>query len=249
MTENLDDASWSSAWPDLLAFVGGLAAAWWGQWRTADLVWSLWLSSLVVGYTMLLWGIVRPAVDFFRAMDRDPTASRAIAENGTSKNVALAGLALLYALFIVAFFTVHFGGFHYVHSMLLGHFFPVEVGGAAAEPGMPMYAEIARRYWIFLPSAFLAERAVFKRRSPAPEFNPSVTAEAIAARKRANVARPPNAMTEPYRKVMRMHGLIFFFACAHFARLDNFALYAVVYAVYFFPWRLTRSPARLAAPV
>jgi hypothetical protein len=45
-------------------------------------------------------------------------------------------------------------------------------------------------------------------------------------------------MMLPYLKVVRMHLLIFFFAFAHFAGLDNFAVYAVVYAVYFFPWRL-----------
>jgi hypothetical protein len=235
MTEKLNDERWSSAWPDLLAFVCGLAAAWWGHWRTADLVWSLWLSSFIVGYAMLLWGILRPAVDLIEAVYRDPTAARAIAENRTSTNVALGGLAVAYGSFILAFFTVHFGGFHYVHSMLLGYFFPVDPGAANPAAGMPMYAEIARRYWIFLPSAFLAERAVFMRRSPAPEINPSVTAEAIAARKRAIAARPPTPMSEPYRKVMRMHGLIFFFAAAHFARLDNFAVYAVVYAAYFFP--------------
>ena len=47
-------------------------------------------------------------------------------------------------------------------------------------------------------------------------------------------------MSEPYRNVMRLHALIFFFAFAHFARLDNFVVYAVVYATYFFPWRLVR---------
>jgi hypothetical protein len=47
-------------------------------------------------------------------------------------------------------------------------------------------------------------------------------------------------MMEPYRNVLRMHFLIFFFAFAHFANLENFAIYAVVYTVYFFPWRLVR---------
>jgi hypothetical protein len=37
-----------------------------------------------------------------------------------------------------------------------------------------------------------------------------------------------------------MHIFIFFFFFAHFAKLENFAVYAVVYAVYFFPWRLVR---------
>lgn len=47
-------------------------------------------------------------------------------------------------------------------------------------------------------------------------------------------------MMAPYRNVLRMHGLIFFFAFAHVARADAFFVYAVVYAVYFFPWRLAR---------
>jgi hypothetical protein len=45
---------------------------------------------------------------------------------------------------------------------------------------------------------------------------------------------------------MRMHGLIFFFFFAHFAGLENFIVYAVVYAVYFFPWRLVRRDAAVA---
>ena len=54
---------------------------------------------------------------------------------------------------------------------------------------------------------------------------------------------------EPYRNVIRMHMLIFFFFFAHFAGLENFAVYAVIYAVYFFPWRLIRKPAIESAPI
>ena len=42
--------SWSSALPDLVAFLVGLAIVWVRGWSTTDLIWSLWLSSLVVGY-------------------------------------------------------------------------------------------------------------------------------------------------------------------------------------------------------
>ena len=34
---------------------------------------------------------------------------------------------------------------------------------------------------------------------------------------------------------MRMHALIFFFFLAHFAGLENFVVYTVIYTVYFFP--------------
>ena len=53
---------WAKAWPDALAFGGGLALAWFGGWQTKDLVWSLWLSSLLVGYAMIVWMIFSPAL-------------------------------------------------------------------------------------------------------------------------------------------------------------------------------------------
>jgi hypothetical protein len=46
---------------------------------------------------------------------------------------------------------------------------------------------------------------------------------------------------EPYRNVLRMHALIFFFFLAHFMGIENFAVYSVIYVVYFFPWRLVRG--------
>ena len=38
--------------PDVLAFMLGLGVARWLRWPTTDLVWSLWLSSLVLGYAI-----------------------------------------------------------------------------------------------------------------------------------------------------------------------------------------------------
>ena len=56
-------------------------------------------------------------------------------------------------------------------------------------------------------------------------------------------------MMAPYKNVIRMHLLIFFFAAVHFAKIENFAVYAVVYAVYFFPWRVfRREPDVVAYP-
>ena len=105
---------------------------------------------------------------------------------------------------------------------------------------MATYVEVARRYWWFLPAAFLAERGAFLTESPSPERDRSVTAAAIAARKLDNANRFSVGMMAPYRNVVRMHMLIFFFAFAHAAGLESFPVYAVVYAAYFFPWRLVR---------
>ena len=245
MTTEDTRKSWSSAWPDALAFVLGLGVAWVAGWTTTDLVWSLWLSSFVVGYATIVWTIVRPGIDLVRAASRDAAFTREVIS--THRGATAIGLSVLIigGLFMLAFFTVHFGGFHYVHSQFLYSFFPLDGAepGRVGMAGMATYLDVAQRYWHFLPAAFLAERAGFVRPSrPRLEADLSVTPAAIAARKAANAKK--GAMMAPYRNVVRMHGLIFFFAFAHFARLDGFLVYAVVYAVYFFPWRLVRKSAQ-----
>ncbi|MEO5959660.1 MAG: DUF6498-containing protein [Opitutaceae bacterium] len=231
---------WAGAWPDALAFAGGLALAWFARWETTDLVWSLWLSSLVVGYATIVWSIFGPAVFIGTKAWQD----RQLLGNMPAMPAALGGAALVVGgVFLLAFFTVHFGMFHFVHSVFLQSFFPVT---GQKTPGIGpqavTYFEVLRRYWIFLPMAFLAERQAF-RFSPAPPAPPdtSVKAADIAARKARNAQiGGMTGMMAPYKNVVRMHLLIFFFAAAHFAGLENFFVYAVVYAVYFFPWRLLK---------
>ena len=248
-TRDNTGARWSTAWPDAVAFAFGLGLALIAGWTTTDLVWSLWLSSLVVGYAMIVWTILRPGVDILRGAMRERDLAAQALRDSKGGAIVVSSILVAGGLFALAFFSVHFGGFHYVHSQFLHGFFPLD-GNPTADgriPGGPDYAEVFRRYWTFLPAAFLAERAGFARAPRLTQDDLSVTAAAIAARKAAN-ARKGGAMLAPYRNVLRMHFLIFFFAFAHFAHLDNFFVYTVVYAAYFFPWRLLKKPdAREAA--
>ena len=249
MTANSTTERWASAWLDLTAFVAVLMLAWWTRASATDLVWSLWLSSLVVGYAIILWTILRPAVIAAAFAWRDRALVEQAIEADARTALIAAGIGLAIGVFLVAFFTVHFLGFHYVHSEFLNSFFPLGAGDSAGARtpqlhGRALFGVVLRRYWVFLPSAFLAERSAFLRRSAPAIVDVSVIAKAIAARKAGNAVKPAGGMMLPYQKVVRMHLLIFFFAFAHFAGLDNFAVYAVVYAVYFFPWRLvSRRPA------
>lgn len=226
---------WRDAWPDALAFAGGLSLAWLLDWKTADLVWSLWLSSLVVGYATILWFATEHLREFVMRTraDRSPDAGRG----------QLLGVGLIVGgtLFTVAFFTVHFGGFHLGHSVFLNIYFPIMPGahGGASWLGVDAYVEVLRRYWIFLPVAFMAERRGFATSAGAP-VDGLMTDAAIRARKARDANSGHSGMMAPYQNVIRMHLLIFFFAGAAFAKLDHFAVYAVVYAVYFFPWRLLK---------
>jgi hypothetical protein len=237
---------WRSGWPDLIAFVLGLSVAWLSGWNTTDLVWSLWLSSLVVGYSMIVWSIVQPALELSELGWRHRAeVQQSVAPASRTTLMAMAAAVLVGGLFILAFFTFHFGGFHYIHSQFLISFFPID--GASRTATLSTYREVLDRYWLALPSAFLAERSAFLRRTFAGLSAPlemEVTPEAIARRKAANARKPVGRMTAPYLKVMRMHVLIILFGALHAAKLEGFAVYALVYALYFFPWRLLRGQAK-----
>ena len=229
-------SSWRDAWPDAVAFVLGLALAWFGHWETKDLVWSLWLSSLLVGYAMIVWGIFGTGAYIATKAWGDRAK---FADQPKGPVVAGGAIMLVGGLFMLAFFTVHFGGFHFVHSIFLNVFFPV-VPGRTGEPTLAIYLQVFKDYWPFVLVAAVAERKAF--RLPPEEPGPPDTSVKAADvnRRLANPQSGFTGMMAPYRNVMRLHLLIFFFAFAHFAKLDNFLVYAVVYAVYFFPWRLLK---------
>ncbi len=214
-------AGWSSAWPDLLACAAALAMAWLLQWQVRDLVWSLWLSSLLVGYAMIVWTIFGPVLAARRA--------------GT----AVGAVYWIGGLFLLAFFTFHFGMFHFVHSVFLNLFFPVLAEPSRGFTSPALYLHVFREYWPFVLVAAVAERAAFQR--PFPLFIGSDGSRTASGKKNGD------AFMRPYRNVVRMHLLIFFFAFAHFARLESYYVYAAVYAVYFFPWRLLRRKKDAAA--
>jgi hypothetical protein len=228
---------WAATWPDALAFALGLAIAWWAEWNTTDLVWSLWLSSLVIGYATIVWILSEPLRELVRGLWLDRKRS------GYSAGAKIASIAVVSALvlFGLAFFTLHFGGFHVGHSVFLNSFFPISDERFRDLVPWRLYGEVFRRYWWFLPAAALAERHVFRLRSTEPDT--AVTPEAIAARKAKG-----DAMWQPYKNVVRMHLLIFFFFVAHVAKFENFLVYAVVYAAYFFPWRMIRPAKTAGAP-
>lgn len=187
------------AWPDLLAFLLGLALAYFLKWETKDLIWSLWLSSLLVGYMTIVISIVKGI--------------------NTKTVQSLAG-TIIGAVFFLAFFTVHFGMFHFVHSAFLDGFFPVishPEGIARTAPDLSVYWIVLISYW------------------------PMVIATLIAERRNVLFENKPNNFLAPYVNVVRMHFLIFFFAGVSALSINTFIVYVFVYALYFFPWRLLRK--------
>ena len=102
---------WFQVFLGLFSFLATLMLAVAQQWQVTDLVWSLWISSLMLGYGYLLTGILSRAL---RGVDGlgEPWGKAMHALN-LSENISWP-LVVLGALFMVAFFSVHFIMFHFV---------------------------------------------------------------------------------------------------------------------------------------
>lgn len=238
--------------PDALAFGLGIALAWYTGWQTTDLVWSLWLSSLLIGFRTIMMTILGGASLAWRV---DQSSSGA-----TSRPVVL-GIGLFMSAFLLIFFSFHFCGFHAGHASFLSSFFPVpavesvDFHGAFMNPvGLLSIAltKLLPVYGLFMIPMWIAERQglinTFKLddlksrlergRFPDNSDKPSevTSPETVHAGKRSL----GQLFVAPYRNVVRMHLLILVFAALQALELESWVPFLMVYSVYFFPWRVLR---------
>jgi hypothetical protein len=230
---------------DIAAFGAGLLYARAFGWNTTDLVWSLWLSSLVLGYLTIVWAIAKcvflgSAVVFSDVFPVSYRTSAVLIGSGT-------------ALFVLAFFSVHFCGFHAVHASFLSSFFPLpdapkQVFRALSFNPMALWKAtfhyLMPQYGVFLiPIAISERRALFGSIEALIHARRIQTGEDFARLLSAAGVSGHNLFSRPYLNVMRMHVLIFFFAICHALKVGSVPVYVVVYSVYFFPWSAFRKPA------
>ncbi len=95
------------------AFFFGLLLAWHNDWSTDDMVWSFWLSSLIIGYCTISVTILAGAY----------AITHIEVEKKTQQQIfpILIGIAL----FLIVFFSFHFCAFHAGHALFLSTFFPL----------------------------------------------------------------------------------------------------------------------------
>ncbi len=228
--------------PDVFAFGAGLGMAYFLKWETTDLVWSLWLSSLTLGYLTILSAIGGGAYLGIRAITHKDF------KKPLRLPAALIGIAI--GLFFLGFFSIHFCGFHAGHSAFLSHFFPLKglpndgFGAAFMNPPLLwllVFRHLMKPYGLFLIPMILAERR--------PVFQPFIQAvNTVRGEKRQEQNTRTTlelfmkaSFSRPYVNVVRMHLLIFFFAFSQALKVNSFLVYAVVYSVYFFPWSEVRK--------
>lgn len=182
----------------VLGFVFTLFSALFFDWQAKDLIWGLWISSLTVGFTTILTIL--------------------ISNISQGKGILEKVLYSINFLFGLVFFTIHFGMFHFVHSVFLNAFFPI-VDPENFDDFFTLYPGIlillVIRYWPFIVASFailISSTLSTSENSPAK-----------------------HNMFAPYANVIRMHILIFVFAGLSILELSNYAIYPVL-IFYFVPW-------------
>ena len=212
---------------EIFAFIATVFCAFYLDWVSADIVWGLWITSLLIGYTRILY------------------LASVIGKAASSANI-LAGIGA--ALFFIAFFTFHFGLFHYVHSVFLHHFFPLpglpestlSKAGKTTNPHIwSVIITCISNYWPLILGGYLV---LFKKALlPGNAVNSRDTTEAIGS-KRAHPkpSSPRNLMSstslrDVYSTVVRMHILIILMGFLTVLKLDQLALILVL-LFFFFPF-------------
>lgn len=264
---------------DLLMFAATLAVAIWQEWTAKDIVWCLWISSLLLGYSYIVAGALSIYVHGNIPGNTKNGMTRSLAtgkgkirvqsifinipvalfcfmflgirsglawaiifvsatlttlgyilsgdEDGKSGRISglrtMLGQFCSYSpavLFTLGFFTVHFGGFHFVHSLFLNGFFPlVEWNPFGQSPvgvldgWLMIVAKAISDYWLFVLFGAVTQYGNIKK---------------------AFLSKDGPNMFRPYLNVVRMHILIFVFAGLGSAGLERLALYPVL-LFYFFP--------------
>lgn len=210
----------SGIWLDVLSFTVFLTLAYFLKWQSHDLLWSLWVGSLVIGYFTILSSI---GADFFL--------------NSKGGHAGSGSGGLQGALFSLIFFTIHFGMFHFAHSVFLREHFPLAEG--LNDPSLEAFPQIIppllQSYGVFLIPALITQRHTFLEMWKDTRYASDAEASQSSDKKRLN------PMLKPYKSVMIMHILIFVIATLHHYEVGNFYVYALVYTVYFFPWRIVKK--------
>jgi len=260
---------------DLATFAATVTVASWQGWEARELIWGLWVSSLVIGYSFIVISSISPYLTGeIPTRGRMPNQMKGLGAVAMNVFVTVAAFMFLgplspipwivlivsalfggaaiwlaaragkgaesllhlaarrfftytpYVVFTLGFFTVHFGGFHFVHGLFLNGFFPLvegtpfgeSIGGTFAF-GMGILQEAARRFWPFVLISAWSRLGDMKK--------------ALEPGRREQGADGPN-MLLPYASVVKMHILIFVFAGLSSAGLETWALYPVL-LFYFFP--------------
>lgn len=202
---------------DFLTFVALIAIDYSLSWTTSDLVWSFWLSSITVGYLVIVTSALKIPLSLNALLSHKDAVQT---QNITKKQVLIGSVFI--SIFLIGFFSVHFLGFHIGHSSFLKSAFPLE-GFSARSSGL-----IDLNYLLALFKVLI------------PLYWPMVLVSLFNKRELLLPARPEKDMQKlfksfglgPYQNVIKIHFLIFILFGLKEAGIDKMITHLVVLLIF-----------------
>lgn len=203
---------WIKVLPNIFSFLLSLGAAYYLHWQTKDLVWSLWISSLLLGYIIFISFAIKA---LYYTITQMP------------KNIIK---TLISSAIMLLFFFIHFGGFHLGHAVFLNTFFNIgffESMGSIFELSLwqiitNIYHHLITPYAYFIVAILIAERAFLQQIFKKP-------------RKNATHKLDNSMMFYPYKNVIKMHIILIVFGMVFALGIESFIMTAIIYFIYFAP--------------
>lgn len=226
--------SWiKSYFTELFLFSFSLAAAYFIGWSNTDLIWSLWITSLVVGYVTIFRTTVAP-LTLLAKLIRSPEDGKKFRELPATTKLKIAIFVLFFipiSLFYVVFLSFHFFFFHFFIAYWLQGLMPhsgiTDILDDANGGQFYVYFQIIKTlllsYWIIV-----IEKLIFDYRTN--------------WKSGSNKATPVQqnffsfeGLTRPYVQVMRILALMLLLFWLHETGINQYLIYAVIFSLFFFP--------------
>ncbi|HEY4611398.1 MAG TPA: DUF6498-containing protein [Bacteroidota bacterium] len=190
---------------DILTFLASMVITYALGWSTKDLVWSFWTSSLISGSAIQLYMKLAPAYK-------------------RNTNAAEWAFTAIGTIFGMAFFSVHFGAFHYVFASMLDMFMPltphpgrVYVGHLTwqGDIGFDFFATLSIAVFSYWPFALISIAHDYKAFQTVPA---------------------KDQYFEPYKKILRIFFVMFLLGGLYELGLESFLSYTLILVLYFAPY-------------
>ncbi len=218
---------------ELFLFSFSLAAAYFMGWNNTDLIWSFWITSLVVGYVTIFRTTVAPLSLLVKLM-RSPEDNKKFRELPTTMKLKIAIFGLFFipiSLFYVVFLSFHFCIFHiliaYWLQMLMPHPEITDILAGANGGGFYISVQIVKTlllsYWIIVFQKLIFDYKSYLKSS-------------------SNKLRPVQqeffsfeGLKRPYVQVVRIIALMVLLFWLNSIEAKQYLVYVVIYSLFFFP--------------
>ena len=226
---------------ELLLFFFSIAAAYFIGWNNTDLLWSFWITSLVVGYVSVFRTILSHIRLILKSKSFNTDKVRDLTTVKKLQTVILVAIFIVPILLWVVFINLHFFIFHLLLAYLLQVVFPHPVlTNILADPkGGQFYTTfqiikaLFMSYWIIIFEKFIFDYKTNRKLSSnqTTHLQPFWVNEAFSF----------EGIKRPYVQVVRIHISIFLLFAMDAVETNQYLIYVVIYSLFFFPNPILRK--------